>query len=178
MQWDTAGQERFKTVTKAYFRGSHGILLVYDITKHDSFAAMGTNYILVLSYLFWLHVSFVCISLPSVRRLVIHRFCGWCCVVTGTTRRLAWAVGQECALQLSEAHGGEQVWSHRCQGSGVWRGTGMYSVGHWEVFHCYLFDIILYYYFFMLFSIILYYFILFYFLFYYIILHYDFIISS
>mmetsp|Transcript_2600 Transcript_2600/g.4007 ORF Transcript_2600/g.4007 Transcript_2600/m.4007 type:complete len:227 (-) Transcript_2600:56-736(-) len=38
--WDTAGQERFKTVTNAYFRGSHGIILVYDITKESSFAAL------------------------------------------------------------------------------------------------------------------------------------------
>lgn len=38
--WDTAGQERFKTVTNAYFRGSHGIILVYDITSAASFEAL------------------------------------------------------------------------------------------------------------------------------------------
>ena len=31
--WDTAGQERFKAVTRGYFRGSIGVLIVYDITK-------------------------------------------------------------------------------------------------------------------------------------------------
>ena len=31
--WDTAGQERFKSVTRSYFRGSIGVLIVYDITK-------------------------------------------------------------------------------------------------------------------------------------------------
>ena len=35
--WDTAGQERFKTVVSTYFRGAHGILLLYDVTNRDSF---------------------------------------------------------------------------------------------------------------------------------------------
>jgi Ras-related protein Rab-1A len=35
--WDTAGQERFRTVVSSYFRGSHGLFLIYDITNKDSF---------------------------------------------------------------------------------------------------------------------------------------------
>jgi len=35
--WDTAGQERFRTMTSAYYRGSDGIVLVYDTTDRDSF---------------------------------------------------------------------------------------------------------------------------------------------
>uniref|UniRef100_A0A6T8BQC4 Ras-related protein Rab-11A n=1 Tax=Prymnesium polylepis TaxID=72548 RepID=A0A6T8BQC4_9EUKA len=35
--WDTAGQERYKAVTAAYYRGALGALIVYDITKRDSF---------------------------------------------------------------------------------------------------------------------------------------------
>ena len=35
--WDTAGQERFKNIINSYYRGAHGILLLYDITDKDSF---------------------------------------------------------------------------------------------------------------------------------------------
>lgn len=35
--WDTAGQERFRTITSSYYRGAHGIIIVYDITDQDSF---------------------------------------------------------------------------------------------------------------------------------------------
>lgn len=38
--WDTSGQERFKTVTKNYYKGGDGILLVYDITDRESFDSM------------------------------------------------------------------------------------------------------------------------------------------
>lgn len=35
--WDTAGQDRFKTIVASYYRGAHGILLMYDITNQTSF---------------------------------------------------------------------------------------------------------------------------------------------
>ena len=35
--WDTAGQERYMAITAAYFRGSYGAIIVYDITSRDSF---------------------------------------------------------------------------------------------------------------------------------------------
>ena len=35
--WDTAGQEVFKSITRSYYRGSIGCLLVYDVTNRDSF---------------------------------------------------------------------------------------------------------------------------------------------
>lgn len=36
-QWDTAGQERFHTLTESYYRNSHGVILVYDVTDRTSF---------------------------------------------------------------------------------------------------------------------------------------------
>lgn len=38
--WDTAGQERFKSVTRSYYRGAAGALLVFDITNRESFNAL------------------------------------------------------------------------------------------------------------------------------------------
>ena len=35
--WDTAGQERFRTITNNYYKSSQGLLLIYDITKKDTF---------------------------------------------------------------------------------------------------------------------------------------------
>ena len=35
--WDTAGQKRFKNIIASYYRGAHGILLIFDVTDKDSF---------------------------------------------------------------------------------------------------------------------------------------------
>ena len=35
--WDTAGQERFRTITSSYYRGAHGIIVVYDTTDGETF---------------------------------------------------------------------------------------------------------------------------------------------
>lgn len=38
--WDTAGQERFRSVTRSYYRGAAGAILVYDITDRSTFLSL------------------------------------------------------------------------------------------------------------------------------------------
>ncbi|NXI62021.1 RB18B protein, partial [Anseranas semipalmata] len=38
--WDTAGQERFRTLAPSYYRGAQGVVLVYDVTRKDTFAGL------------------------------------------------------------------------------------------------------------------------------------------
>ena len=38
--WDTAGEERFRTITSTYYKGFHGIILMYDVTDHNSFKSI------------------------------------------------------------------------------------------------------------------------------------------
>lgn len=38
--WDTAGQETYKSITRSYFRGASGALLVFDISRRSSFESV------------------------------------------------------------------------------------------------------------------------------------------
>ncbi|KAI2608328.1 ras-domain-containing protein [Hypoxylon fragiforme] len=38
--FDTAGQERFRTLSTSYYRGAHGVIIVYDICSRKSFLSM------------------------------------------------------------------------------------------------------------------------------------------
>ncbi|CAF0856916.1 unnamed protein product [Adineta ricciae] len=36
--WDTAGQERFRVITTTYYRDAAGVIVVYDVTNHETFS--------------------------------------------------------------------------------------------------------------------------------------------
>jgi len=40
--WDTAGQERFRAVTRSYYRGALGMILVYDTTNRNTYNHLRT----------------------------------------------------------------------------------------------------------------------------------------
>ncbi|KAM7467866.1 hypothetical protein LguiB_015428 [Lonicera macranthoides] len=60
--WDTAGQERFGILTSSYYRDAHGIILVYDVTRRESF----TN----LSEIWAKEVDLYCTNLECIKILV------------------------------------------------------------------------------------------------------------
>ena len=59
--WDTAGQERFNSITQSYYRGAHGIFVVYDITNKESFDNVGK----------WVNTVLACCTSNRIPRLVL-----------------------------------------------------------------------------------------------------------
>jgi Ras-related protein Rab-2A len=57
--WDTAGTESFRSITRSYYRGAAGCLLVYDVTNHKS------NYALFDEWA-WVLICF-CIGFANVK---------------------------------------------------------------------------------------------------------------
>jgi|Transcript_12034 Ras-related protein Rab-2A len=43
--WDTAGQESFRSITRSFYQGSHGVFLVFDITCKQSFEDIRTQWL-------------------------------------------------------------------------------------------------------------------------------------
>ena len=38
--WDTAGQERYESITTQYYRGSHAVIIVFDLSCRESFNSL------------------------------------------------------------------------------------------------------------------------------------------
>jgi Ras-related protein Rab-18 len=43
--WDTAGQERFRSLTSSYYRGAQGVIMVYDVTRRETFDALRNDWL-------------------------------------------------------------------------------------------------------------------------------------
>merc|ERR1711935_1008256 len=82
--WDTAGQERFKTITATYYKGAHGIILVYDITDRNTFNDI-ENWLAEIAS----HAS------PGVAKLLIGNKCD----MEGD-RQVSWQEGKDFADSL------------------------------------------------------------------------------
>ena len=80
-QWDTAGHERFKTITRTYFKGAHGVILVYDVTNTQSFSEIHT----------WMDEVEKCSS-PGITKLLIGNKCD-----DLENRKVSYEEGQELA---------------------------------------------------------------------------------
>uniref|UniRef100_A0A7S4EW41 Uncharacterized protein n=1 Tax=Chrysotila carterae TaxID=13221 RepID=A0A7S4EW41_CHRCT len=83
--WDTAGQERFRTITSSYYRGAHGIIVVYDVTETESFNNIKQ----------WLHEidRYAC---EGVNRLLVGNKCD-----LTTKRQVEYDTAKEFADSLS-----------------------------------------------------------------------------
>lgn len=49
--WDTSGQERYRSIVPIYFRGAEGVIIIYDITNHDTFRSVDHWLALVKTHL-------------------------------------------------------------------------------------------------------------------------------
>ncbi|CAO3597517.1 unnamed protein product [Absidia cylindrospora] len=83
--WDTAGQERFRTLTSSYYRGAQGVVLVYDVSRRETFNDLDT---------WWKEVNTYCSS-PHVVKMIIGNK-----VDKESTRVVEYKEGEELARRL------------------------------------------------------------------------------
>ena len=62
--WDTAGQERFRTITASYYRGTQGVMIVFDVCSQKSYSEV----------LYWLHEVDKYAS-ENVNRIIVGNNC-------------------------------------------------------------------------------------------------------
>ena len=81
--WDTVGNERFRSLTSAYFRGAHSVLLVYDVGNAKSFGSVAEWHKQVEQY-----------GSPDVNRVLVANRCHQ------ETREVSRVAGEEIAREL------------------------------------------------------------------------------
>jgi len=82
--WDTAGQEQFKTITRQYYRGAMGVVLVYDVTDIKTFQHIA----------YWLR-NIQQYASPSVARILVANK-----VDLESTRQVTTEMGELFARQI------------------------------------------------------------------------------
>eukprot|EP00755_Sulcionema_specki_P017836 Sspe_Gene.65352::Locus_38697_Transcript_1_1_Confidence_1.000_Length_728::g.65352::m.65352/K07910/RAB18; Ras-related protein Rab-18 len=90
--WDTAGQERFRTITSSYYRGAHGVILVYDVTDRESFDHLST----------WLGEVESYKTFPNMVKLLVGNKLD---LVNGSDARMDRAVPQALAEEFARDNG-------------------------------------------------------------------------
>ena len=43
--WDTAGQEKYQSITKSFYKGADGVIIVFDLTSEESFLNVQTSWL-------------------------------------------------------------------------------------------------------------------------------------
>lgn len=80
--WDTAGQDRFRSIVRSYYRGASGALVVYDVSRRESFEHVTE----------WLQEARANAEPDLVMTLVGNK--------CDKTREISYEEGQECARQF------------------------------------------------------------------------------
>ncbi|KAM0949600.1 putative small GTP-binding protein [Dioscorea sansibarensis] len=101
--WDTAGQERFRTLTSSYYRGAQGIILVYDVTRRETF----TN----LSDIWAKEIALHCTNQDCIKVLVGNKVDKADRMVT---REEGAALAQECGCLFVECSAKTRVNVDKC----------------------------------------------------------------